>query len=293
MTYLHIVAIWIFFVILITVAIIISICNKRTILSKDMDFFTSYVTKKRNKLENSGIGLSANAYFLIMLIMPVIMGVGVGVISKKAVFALIVALASLSLPEGIVRLLQKQIDKEFEERYAKSLEQLGAALKSGMTILQAVQEVANNKFIHESIRKKYQNINLDIQMGVSIADAFRHFAENTNNQDAWDVAIAIDVQSEVGGREADVIMNISEQIHERMIFRKEIKSMFSGTSSMVTIMDFIPLGIILYLCFMDSSYLNYYFSNIKNVILLLCLIGCCLIGSFINHHKLQKIMKGV
>ena len=57
-----------------------------------------------------------------------------------------------------------------------------------MTILQAVQEVANNKFIHESIRKKYQNINLDIQMGVSIADAFRHFAENTNNQDAWDVA---------------------------------------------------------------------------------------------------------
>lgn len=46
MTYLHIVAIWIFFVILITVAIIISICNKRTILSKDMDFFTSYVTKK-------------------------------------------------------------------------------------------------------------------------------------------------------------------------------------------------------------------------------------------------------
>ena len=150
MTYLHIVAIWIFFVILITVAIIISICNKRTILSKDMDFFTSYVTKKRNKLENSGIGLSANAYFLIMLIMPVIMGIGVLVISKKAVFALIVALASLSLPEGIVRLLQKQIDKEFEERYAKSLEQLGAALKSGMTILQAVQEVANNKFIHES-----------------------------------------------------------------------------------------------------------------------------------------------
>lgn len=74
---------------------------------------------------------------------------------------------------------------------------------------------------------------------------------------------------------------------------KEIKSMFSGTSSMVTIMDFIPLGIILYLCFMDSSYLNYYFSNIKNVILVLCLIGCCLIGSFINHHKLQKIMKGV
>ena len=256
MTYLHIVAIWIFFVILITVAIIISICNKRTILSKDMDFFTSYVTKKRNKLENSGIGLSANAYFLIMLIMPVIMGVGVLVISKKAVFALIVALASLSLPEGIVRLLQKQIDKEFEERYAKSLEQLGAALKSGMTILQAVQEVANNKFIHESIRKKYQNINLDIQMGVSIADAFRHFAENTNNQDAWDVAIAIDVQSEVGGREADVIMNISEQIHERMIFRKEIKSMFSGTSSMVTIMDFIPLGIILYLCFMDLSLIH-------------------------------------
>ena len=293
MTYLHIVAIWIFFVILITVAIITSICNKRSILSKDMDFFTSYVTKKRNKLENSGVGLSANAYFLIMLIMPVIMGVGVFIISKKVVFALFVALASLSLPEGIVRLLQKQIDKEFEERYAKSLEQLGAALKSGMTILQAVQEVANNKFIHESIRKKYQNINLDIQMGVSIADAFRHFAENTNNQDAWDVAIAIDVQSEVGGREADVIMNISEQIRERMIFRKEIKSMFSGTSSMVTIMDFIPLGIILYLCFMDNSYLNYYFSNIKYLILFLCIIGCCLLGSFINHHKLQKIMKGV
>lgn len=293
MSYLHIIAIWIFFVILITTAVIISICYKQTILSKEQDFFTSFVNKKKLNLDRSGVGISVNIYFFIMIILPLLLGSSVYIISKKAVFAVFVAIASLMVPEGIVRIMQVRINREFEERYARSLEQLGAALKSGMSILQAVQDVANNKFVHDSIRKKFQNINIDLQMGVSVADAFRRFAESTNSKDAWDVAIAIDIQNEVGGHEADVIMGISEQIHNRIMLRKEVKSIFSGTSSMVAIMDFIPIGIMLFLCFTDEFYVNYYFSSALHIIIFAFLIGCCLLGSFINHFKLRKITKGV
>lgn len=289
----HIIAAWIFFVILLAIAVIIAICKKQTLLTEDLDFFSLLILRKKQKIENSNVNMTINTYLAIMIVTPLVLGVISFFCSKNATFSVIVALSSLLLPEGIIFIMQMKANKEFEERYVRSLDQLASSLKSGMSIMQAVQDVASNKFVHESIRKRYQNIYSDLQMGVPVADAFRHFAEFTNNKDARDVAVAIDVQNEIGGHEADVIMSIAQEIHNRIILRKEIKSIFSGTSSMIIIMDFIPTSIILFLCLTDASYLRFYFSSPIYIAIFFVLIGCCAFGSFINHYKLKKIMKGV
>lgn len=289
----HIIAAWIFFVLLIATAVIISVCKKQTILSDDIDFFTLLIMKKKKKIENSNVDMTINTYLVIMTVTPLILCVITYICSKNATFSVMVAVASFFVPEGIIKIMQNKANREFEERYARSLDQLASSLKSGMSIMQAVQDVANNKFIHENIRRRYQNINSDLQMGVPVADAFRHFAESTNSRDARDVAVAIDVQNEIGGHEADVIMSIAQEIHNRIILRKEIKSIFSGTSSMVLMMDFIPAGIILFLCLTDASYLRFYFSSPIYIVVFFGLIGCCVLGSFLNHYKLNKITKGV
>lgn len=284
---------WIVFVTLIALAMITNVRNKHGIIADEIDIFTLFAQRKENSLKKNDINMSVNTYLVILVISPFIMFSMVFFLSKNIFIAIIAALIVLLVPDAIVTFLKNKSNKDFEIRYARSLEQLAASLKAGMTIIQAVQEVANNKFIHESIRKRYQKLNSDLQMGISVTDAFKNFAESTNSPDAKDIAIAIDVQNEVGGHEADVIMSIASDINSRLMLRKEIKSIFSGTTSMIYIMDIIPVLIMLFLSITDKTYTEYYFISSKNMIIFVFLAGCCLFGSIFNHRKLKKVMKGV
>ncbi len=70
-------------------------------------------------------------------------------------------------------MIRSQNKKKFEERYARSLEQLSSSLRAGMSIYQAVEDVANCKFLHENMRKQYAKMSSDLQMGLTIAETFQ------------------------------------------------------------------------------------------------------------------------
>ena len=52
-------------------------------------------------------------------------------------------------------------------------------MESGSSILNAVNEVANCAFLHESMRKKYATLSSDLIMGIPVAEAFLRFANGT------------------------------------------------------------------------------------------------------------------
>ena len=110
------------------------------------------------------------------------------------------------------------------------MDQLGSSIRAGMSISTAVEDVAQCKFIHPSMRKRFAKLSADLQMGITVADAFQHFADDCGNEDAADIALAIAVQDTVGGHEADVVLSIANNIEERIMMRREIKSIFAATS---------------------------------------------------------------
>lgn len=198
----------------------------------------------------------------------------------------------LVLPEFFLYIITNNSKKKFDERFAKSLKQLSSSLRAGMSIVQAVDDVANCTLLHDSMRKKYAQISSDIMMGITVGEAFRRFADGTGSPDAQDVAIALDVQNEVGGHEAEVVQEIADNIHERIMTRQEIKSIFSSTTSMVWIMDFIPIGVILFFSITNKSYVDVFFGNYIYTGILVGMIIMMIIGSIINHILVRKIGKG-
>ena len=293
MDYLHIIMIWILFIILIAGYAIAKICVSKTLISENVDFINNFIQKKKNYLIKNNVNMNISLYLGFMVITPIILGVLLYILTKNAILTVLISVAALLTPEGIIIILKQQANKDFENRYARSLEQLAASLRAGLSISQAVQEVADNKFIHESMRRKYRELSSDLQMGISVSNAFKRFADSTTSQDAHDVALAIDIQNDVGGHETEAIMSIAKDIHDRIMLRREVKSLFSGTMSMVYIMDFLPIGIVIFLCISDRNYISFYFSNLIHMIILIIIVSCCIVGSVINHAKLSKIMKGV
>lgn len=289
----HIIACYVCVIVLTAGYLVAKTCLDPGLVGDESDVLTELIGKKKKSLDKSNIKFSISTYIALMIAFPLFFGVVSYILSQNSIFSVFVGVCGLFVPEGVAYIMKIKADKDYEERYARSLEQFASSLKAGMSISQAVEEVSENKFIHESIREKYRKMSTDLQMGVSISDAFFGFAKGSSGKDAKDVAVAIDIQNEVGGHEADVIMSIARDINDRIMLRHEIKSLFSGTSSMVIIMDFLPLVIMLFLCLTDKSYLSFYLASPFNLSIFIVLIAFCVTGSMINHKKLNRITKGI
>lgn len=290
MDYIHIIAIWVIFVMLVAIYLVAKVLTKQQRLGNETDFISDFVDRKKNFIKKNDVNLSFTVYMIIMLLSPVLVGLIIYILTKKAILAVLLAMSSFLIPDAVLTFLKNRENKKFEEKYERSLEQLSSALKAGMSIMQAVKEVSENKFIYEPIRKRFAKLYADLTMGVTTKDAFFRFAESTDSSDAMDVALVIDVQSETGGHEAEAVMLIAQDIRTRLLLRKEIRTMFASTRFMVYTMDILPFAIMLWLLITNKSYTSYYFSGV-HLIYMGIMVFFCLTGSFINHHKIYKSLK--
>lgn len=255
------------------------------------DFITHFISKKKSALARKPWIMSYNVYKLIATISAIIFAVLTFVLSRSFLFTVIAAALGTLVPEGIIMFQAQKQKSEFEDRYCTSLRQLVACLKSGMSIQQAVSDVCESPFVHDMIRKEYRQIDADIKLGITVQEAFQRFANRVDSEDAKDVAIAIAMQSDVGGREAETLESIAKNISSRMSLRKEITSMFAGSKMTVLSMDFVPFAIILFLYYFAPSYLEPFFKSTMMLVIFIALIVYMAIGSVVIHKIVDKMRK--
>ena len=253
-------------------------------ITQEKDLISKIIENRERAIRYSGSAMKINTYFAILGLSPLIVGTIVYLFSKNGLFAILMGFMGFLTPDLILYVIHGQTEKNFEERYARALDQLGSSLRAGISISTAVEDVAQCKFIHPSMRKRFAKLSADLQMGITVADAFQHFA---------DIALAIAVQDTVGGHEADVVLSIANNIEERIMMRREIKSIFAATSAMVWMFDFIAPGTILYFCITSPSYIDTYFQDTLHILLFITILCMPLVGSFINHKTLRRVQKGV
>ena len=284
-------------IILIAVAVIMWVRGKRNLaVSKlqtldDRDFLERIVDKKRAKLGANPWGMKLRTYLTIGIVSAVALGAGSFLMSGKMQISAIATVIGLLIPEFVESMRSGSEKAKFEERYARALRQLSSSLKSGMSISQAVEDITISPFIHDSIRTEFMQIDSDLKLGLSVHEAFVRFAKNVNTHDAADVAIAISMQQQVGGNTTLVVETITNDINARIMNRKETKSLFAGTSSTITIMDFLPLGILAFLWVSTPSYFQPFFETPVLTAVFWGLICFTLIGSWVVRKTVKNMKK--
>lgn len=277
----------------IAAAVIIHIRSGKSALGKsNSDFIERAAERKKRKLAEAGGGVSFNTYVALLLFCPAIMGIVGYLLTRNAAIGAVLAMAAVLLPETAVRVISKRQKALFEERYARALRLLASSLRANMTIQQAAEDAGSNIFIHESIRAGFRQITVDLKVGMSVKDAFERFARLYGNKDAWDVAAAISLQSEVGGSEAFVVSSIAQNINDRIMLRKEIRSLFADTSVMILAMDVLPFIIIAALYFYAPQYIVPYFENAAMTVLFFGLLGVMLVGSYVIRRMSRSAKEG-
>ena len=259
---------------------------------EEKDFITRFLEYEAEELRRASAGIPLSVYLVLRFVLAfALFGLGLAWLENPW-FSAALGVVGFFIPHLLLGALCLRNRKKFEERYARSLEQLSSSLRAGMSIMQAVGDVASCVFVHESIRRKYALLSADLQMGIPLEDAFLRFAEGTDSPDAEDVASAIAIQNEVGGHEDEVVLEIAKNIKDRIMLRREVTSIFAETSSMVWIMDFVPYLVMVGYLAANPSAAGFFFSGAGGILLLSACFILPAFGSMISHRALDRVKKG-
>ena len=272
------------------IAIAIAIREQKSTITgeREKDVIDRFADDKKKQLYAIPGAISFKVYAVIMVIAPIVLGIAAFVLTQSALAAIIGLAVGVAAPELIVRLQKSKSDKDFDEKYGRALKQMSSTLRAGMTIQQSVDDICTNPFLDDQIKEMFKQISADIKIGIPVAEAFAKVSEMRSTIDTRDVTAAVAMQSEVGGSEAEVIELVATNINERIMVRKEIRTLFTTAKITVYAMDFVPPILLIGLILTGGDLMDFYKEGITGLLVMGAIMLLFLIGSVVSHKMMKS-----
>lgn len=147
----------------------------------------------------------------------------------------------------------------FEEQLPDTLGLWVNALRSGYSVLQAMEAIA--KDAPEPTKTEFIRVVKEVQLGIDMADALDHLLDRVDSDDLDLVITAVNINREVGGNLAEILEVISHTIRERIKLKGEIRVLTSQGRITGYLISFLPIGLALFLNVASPGYMGDMFSN--------------------------------
>jgi tight adherence protein B len=163
------------------------------------------------------------------------------------------------LPRFYVKFRQGKRLRDFNNQLGDAINLLANGLRSGYSLLQAMDAVANE--MPPPIAQEFQRVVREIGLGLSNERAMNNMLRRIPSDDLDLMITAINVQHEVGGNLAEILEVISHTIRERIRIKGEIRVLTSQQMLSGYVVSFLPIGLGLLLYLMNPNYMGAMFQE--------------------------------
>ena len=177
--------------------------------------------------------LSLASFFIVTLF--------VSLLTTSWVLGIILGMIGLLGPTVSLKVLKSRRDKLFGIQLVSALNNMGNALKAGMSLPQAIDLV--HQEMDNPIAQEFRLLAHELHFGTDMEEAFFHMEERMPNPDLSLMVTAINVAREVGGNLADIFENISGTIRERQALEAKVKALTAQGKMQGTVLCLIPVGL--------------------------------------------------
>ncbi len=136
----------------------------------------------------------------------------------------------------------------------EALQLIASSLRSGFSILRAIEVVANE--MPAPISREFRWVLDEVNVGVSMERAFTHMVRRTASPDVKLMVTAIQIQSSVGGDLAEVLDTTSTMIRERFQLTAEVAALTAEGRLSAVILGGLPIGLALFIHMLNPEYLH-------------------------------------
>ena len=224
----------------------------------------------RAEIEGSGVTFSERELLSIWVAcaaLPPLLAVTIGLPPTIVLLAFLIGALA---PALWLSALKKRARRRFSDDLGHALPLVATNLRGGLSVRQALAPVAEN--LDEPIRSEFSLLARNLERGMSVEDALAIMAERNDNRDLVLLSSAVATQAETGGNLADIVDTVAATIRVRTELRRTILSKTSQQRGTALFLLMFPVFILVVVCIISPTYLEFYTTIEGLLVLLVCAI---------------------
>src|SRR5512143_3984637 len=211
------------------------------------------------QLARADLKMTVAEFYMLQVLSALLLGV----VSAVGFGALVLGLLGLVLgwfvPRWFVSFRQGRRVRMFADQLSDSLNLMVNGLRSGYSILQAMESVA--KEMPTPISDEFARVVRETQLGISLEQALANMLRRIKSDDLDLMITAINVQREVGGNLAEILEVISHTIRERVRIKGEIRTLTAQGRYSGYVVSLLPIGLSLVLFCINKQFVSRLFNS--------------------------------
>ncbi|HEY7358765.1 MAG TPA: type II secretion system F family protein [Ktedonobacterales bacterium] len=211
--------------------------------------------------------------YLVAVAVFVCIGILIGMVLRNVVVGLVLIAAAIALPRVFVSRRRSTRLRDFNNQLADTITLLANSLRSGYSLLQAMELVSREARPPMSV--EFERVVREVGLGLAPDEALGNLVRRIQSDDLELMVTAINVQREVGGNLAEILDTISSTIRERVKLKGEIKVLTSQQQYSGYIIAAMPIALALVLFAINPNYMTRLFTETH-------WCGLCLVGGSIG-----------
>jgi len=198
-----------------------------------------FIVQTEEKVESLYLGVAPQRLWLLSLLAAAGGALLLGVVASFApVLVIAGAVGGFLVPRFYLNAMEQQRRKKFDAQLLEALPMLAGAMKAGMSLLQAMEQVTRE--MGPPIRQEFAHALQENRVGKPMIQALMDMKTRLRSDDLDITVNAISIAQETGGVLSDLLVKMGEMIRTRNRVRSKINTLSAQGRLQGIIMIFIP-----------------------------------------------------
>lgn len=209
----------------------------------------------KERIAKSDVKLRVSEYMILIVISAFgVMGLALYFFNGSPLMGIVGFLFGLRLPRMYINYAANRRMRAFDDQLGDTLNLWVNALRSGYSVLQAMESIATE--LPPPVSKEFERVVQEVRLGLGLEQALTNMYRRVPSEDLDLVITAVNIQREVGGNLAEVLDTISYTIRERVRIKGEIKTLTAQGRISGWIISLLPVGLALVLYAINPDYVS-------------------------------------
>lgn len=214
-----------------------------------------FADRVKDRIAQGDLKLRVSEYLVLVVVMSVLVGfAGWYLFGRSTLFGLLGVLLGSQVPGIYARFAARRRLKAFENQLSDTLNLWVNALRSGYSVLQAMEAIATE--LPPPVSQEFERVIQEIRLGIDVETALDNVLRRAPSEDFDLVVTAVKVQREVGGNLSEILDIISHTIRERVRIKGEIRTLTAQGRISGWIITILPVGLAIFLRGANPEYIN-------------------------------------
>lgn len=215
----------------------------------------SFFEPIRTRISKADVKLRVSEYFMSMGVA----GLAVSAlaylwINKNPIVLIVAFVFGMRIPKIYINFTANKRMQTFDNQLGDTLNLWVNALRSGYSVLQALETIATE--LPPPVSKEFERVVQEVRLGLSMSQSLGNMYNRVPSEDLDLVITAVNIQREVGGNLAEVLDTISFTIRERVRIKGEIRALTAQGRASGWIISILPIALGLLLYIINPTYVS-------------------------------------